>query len=297
MEELLGFGFLIGFVYWCWLSICNWWNGKKSEWRIKNYKQGDYYDTFEHIKQSIMHGKKTSRLRDIGNIDDNAYDYHQLGYMYENGYGTTKDYNKAMQCYKKSVELGNSNANREIGYMYYFGHGVYKSKDKAKEYFAKCYDRVDCEKIISYFEHIEKYNDSGAYFNLGLCYAEGKGVMQDYEKARYYYQKAADMGNKSACNNLAIMYENGRGGYKSFSMAVSYYKKAADMGNATACNNLGQCYEYGEGGIIGALEKKDKYQALKYYKKACDLGNKDGCANYQRLKAEMGIKNDDDVLF
>ena len=166
MEELLGFGFLIGFVCWCWWSICNWWNGKKGEWRVKNYEQGDYYDTFEHIKQSIMHGKKTSRLRDIGsnNIDDNAYDYHQLGYMYENGYGTTKDYNKAMQCYKKSVELGNRDANREIGYMYYFGHGVYKSKDKAKEYFAKCYDRVDCEEIIGYFERIENYDDANAYY-------------------------------------------------------------------------------------------------------------------------------------
>ena len=121
--------------------------------------------------------------------------------------------------------------------------------------------------------------------------------MQDCEKARYYYQKAADLGSASACNNLGVMYNQGKGGYKSFSMAVSYYKKAADMGDETACNNLGQCYEYGEGGLIGALEKKNKYQALKYYKKACDLGNKDGCANYQRLKNEMGIINDDDVLF
>lgn len=242
MEGLISFGFLIGFGYLCWSWLCEWWNGKKGEWRVKNYEQGDYYGTFEHTKQSLMR-------------NENATDYHKLGYMY------------------------------------YFGHGVSKSKDKAREYFAKCYDEVEREKIIGYFERIENYDYANAYYNLGWHYAEGKGVMQDYQKARYYYQKATNLGNASACNNLANMYKNGRGGYKSFSTAVSYYKTAADMGNAVVCNNLGQCYENGTGST------KDTYKALKYYKKACDLGNKDGCENYQRLKNEMGITNDDAVLF
>ena len=290
MEELIGYVAICVFIFVGWLCLCEWWNGKKSEWRVKNYEQGNYYDTFEHIKQSIMHGKSTSRLRDISSgdinsIDNNAYDYHKLGYMYENGYGTTKDYNKAMQCYKKAE------AWREIGYMYYFGHGVYKSKDKAKEYFAKCYDTADCEKIISYFEGIENYDDSASYFNLGLCYAKGKGIMQDYEKARYYYQKSADLGNSGAYNNLGCMYSSGKGVAQSSYIARSYFQTAADMGNATACNNVASYYENGTGGA------KDKYQALKYYKKACDLGNKEANANYQRLKNEMGIKNDDAVLF
>ena len=294
MGELIGFAVFCGFVYWCWTDLCADWELKKAIRRGEKYNRGDYYDTFEHIKQSIMHGKKTSRLRDIGsnNIDDNAYDYHQLGYMYENGYGTTKDYNKAMQCYKKSVELGNRNANCEIGYMYYFGHGVSKSISRAKEYFAKCDDKADCEKVIGYFERIENYNDSSAYFNLGLCYASySKGVMQDYQKALHYYKKAADLGDKSAYNNLGVMYSRGEGVAQSAYTARSYFQKAADMSDEVACNNVASYYENGSGGV------KDKYQALKYYKKACDLGNKDGCANYQRLKNEMGIKNDDDVLF
>lgn len=110
--------------------------------------------------------------------------------------------------------------------------------------------------------------------------------MRDCQKALYYYKKAADLGSSGAYNNLGVMYNYGIGVAQSYSTARSYYKTAADMGNAIACNNLGKCYEYG-----------DKYKALKYYKKACDLGNKDGCANYQRLKNEMGITNDDAVLF
>lgn len=91
------------------------------------------------------------------------------------------------------------------------------------------------------------------------------------------------------------MYNSGKGVARDYSLAVRYYKKGADLGDEVACNNLGSCYEYGEGGLLGA--KPDKYKALKYYKKACDLGNKDGCENYKRLKAQMGITNDDDMLF
>lgn len=278
MEELIAFGILIGFGYLCWIGLCEWWNGKKDEWRVKNYEQGNYYDTFEYTKQTLMRG-------------ENATDYHKLGYMYKNGYGTTKDYNKAIHCYKKSVELGNIYANRELGYMYYFGHGVSKSKDKAKEYFAKCYDEVECEEIISYFERIKNDDDANAYYNLGWHYAKGRGVMQDYQKALYYYKKAADLGNSGAYNNLGVMYANGKGVAKSCSTARSYYQTAADMGDKVACDNIARYYKYGTGGA------KDKYQTLKYYKKACDLGNKDGCENYQRLKNEMGITNDDAVLF
>lgn len=107
----------------------------------------------------------------------------------------------------------------------------------------------------------------------------------------YYYKKAADLGDAGAYNNLGVMYANGKGVAKSYSTARSYFQKAADMGNKIACNNVAGYYEDGTGGA------KDKYQALKYYKKACDLGNKDGCENYQRLKNEMGITNDDAVLF
>lgn len=242
MEKLIAFGILIGFGYLCWIELCEWWNGKKGEWRVKNYEQGNYYDTFEYTKQTLMQ-------------EANSEYYHKLGYMY------------------------------------YFGHGVSKSKDKAKEYFAKYYDKVVCEKIISYFERIENDDDANAYYNLGWHYAKGRGVMQDYQKALYYYQKAADLGNSGAYNNLGVMYANGKGVAKSYSTARSYFQKAADMGNKIACNNVAEYYEDGTGGT------KDKYQTLKYYKKACDLGNKDGCANYQRLKNEMGITNDDAVLF
>lgn len=250
----------------------------------QKFNSGNHYATLEYLKKSLMKG-------------ENAELYSKLGYMYENGYGTEKDYNKAMKCYQKA------NAWREIGYMHYFGYGVPKNKDKANEYFAKCDDRKDCEEVIEFFEDIERiargeiyvwlgYSSKGAVlYNLGCYYAEGKGVCQDYQKALYYYNKAVDLGSREAYNNLGYMYSSGKGVERDYYTARRYFQKGADLGGATACNNMGSCYENGWGGSV------DKYKALKYYKKACDLGDKKGCENYERLKNEMGIINDDDVLF
>lgn len=107
----------------------------------------------------------------------------------------------------------------------------------------------------------------------------------------YYYKKAADLGDKYACNNLGVMYGSGKGVERDYYTARRYFQKGADLGNAVACDNLGMYYENGWGGGV------DKYKALKYYKKACNLGNQKGCENFRRLKKEMGIRNDDDVLF
>lgn len=174
---IIGTLICIAIVIGCWCGIAHLWDKIKkdmTEKRIaKNYERGNYYDTFEHTKQSLMQNK-------------NITDYLKLGYMYENGYGTTKDYDKAMKCYEKA------NAWREIGYMHYFGYGVYKDKDRANEYFAKCDDRKDCKEVISYFERIaNNSNDANALYNLGWHYTEGKGISQDYQKALHYYKKSS----------------------------------------------------------------------------------------------------------
>lgn len=298
MFLLFKFNATLGFIICGLLSLYGLygeWQEKKEEQKFKrqqqeyekrqqDYERGNYYGTFEHTKQSLMQNANTA-------------DYRKLGYMYENGYGTTQDYNKAMKCYQKA------NAWREIGYMHYFGYGVPKNKDKANEYFAKCDDRKDCEEVIEFFEDIERiargeiyvwlgYSSKGAVlYNLGCYYAEGKGVCQDYQKALYYYNKAVDLGSREAYNNLGYMYSSGKGVERDYYTARRYFQKGADLGEEVACNNMGSCYENGWGGSV------DKYKALKYYKKACNLGNQKGCENYERLKNEMGIINDDDVLF
>ena len=50
-----------------------------------------------------------------------------------------------------------------------------------------------------------------AQLTLGLRYAKGEGVPQDYEEAVEWYRKAAEQGVADAQLNLGVMYGNGQG--------------------------------------------------------------------------------------
>jgi TPR repeat protein len=69
---------------------------------------------------------------------------------------------------------------------------------------------------------------------LGDLFYDGRGVAQDYGRAREWYEKAADAGNASAMTNLGWLYEKGMGVTQDYSKAREWYQKAADAGNADA---------------------------------------------------------------
>ena len=80
-------------------------------------------------------------------------------------------------------------------------------------------------------------------FNLGVMYANGRGVYQSHATAAEWYRKAADQGDAAAQYNLGIMYEKGEGVDQSHATAVKWYRKAADQGDAVAQYNLESMYE------------------------------------------------------
>ena len=53
--------------------------------------------------------------------------------------------------------------------------------------------------------------DAYAQYNLGLMYATGQGVTQDFTQAAAWYCKAADQGDAYAQYNLGLMYAAGQG--------------------------------------------------------------------------------------
>jgi TPR repeat protein len=62
-----------------------------------------------------------------------------------------------------------------------------------------------------------------------------------------YYRRAADAGHAGALYNLGVCYAEGRGVAEHKAAAVDYYRRAADAGVSDALYNLGVCYEYGHG--------------------------------------------------
>ncbi len=65
-------------------------------------------------------------------------------------------------------------------------------------------------------------------------YANGQGVLQDYEEAVRWFRKAAEQGNAVAQNNLGVMYAAGRGVPQDYVQAHMWFNLAAARGSEAA---------------------------------------------------------------
>ncbi|HGO7462989.1 TPA: tetratricopeptide repeat protein [Neisseria meningitidis] len=79
--------------------------------------------------------------------------------------------------------------------------------------------------------------DTQAQFNLGMMYAEGRGVRQDYAEAVRWFRKAADQGLAQAQFNLGAMYYKGHGVRQDRALAQEWLGKACQNGNQDGCDN------------------------------------------------------------
>jgi hypothetical protein len=76
--------------------------------------------------------------------------------------------------------------------------------------------------------------DAGEQNNLGVMYAQGQGVPQDYAQAVKWYRLAADQGYASAQYNLGGMYYLGQGVPQDYVQAHKWYNLSAASGDADA---------------------------------------------------------------
>jgi TPR repeat protein len=87
---------------------------------------------------------------------------------------------------------------------------------------------------IHQLEKAAAQGDAGAENNLGVDYAVGQGVPQNYAKADYWYEKAASQGYAFAEYNLGFAYEYGKGVPQNTMTALHLFKKALAGGDSTA---------------------------------------------------------------
>ena len=182
---------------------------------------------------------------------------NRLGGMYQYGEGVKQSNTEAVKWYRKGAEAGDANAMNNLGWMYRNGKGVKQS---------------DTEAVKWYRKGAEAGND-WAIFNLGYMYQYGKGVEQSYAEAVKWYRKGAEAGDANAMSNLGCMYKNGKGVEQSDTEAVKWYRKGAEAGNAYAMNNLGLMYQNGKG-----VEQSDT-EAVRWYRNGAKAGNANAMAN------------------
>jgi TPR repeat protein len=76
-------------------------------------------------------------------------------------------------------------------------------------------------------------------YNLGIAYANGRGVPKDYVEAVKWVRKAAEQNDVPAQSVLGICYFKGQGVKKDYTEAVKWFRKAAEQNDVRAQNNLG----------------------------------------------------------
>jgi localization factor PodJL len=86
-----------------------------------------------------------------------------------------------------------------------------------------------------------------AIFRLGTFYEKGLGVKKDTDIARRYYMQAAERGNAKAMHNLAVLDADGGGKGANYASAAQWFRKAAERGIADSQFNLGILYARGIG--------------------------------------------------
>ncbi len=125
--------------------------------------------------------------------------------------------------------------------------------------------------------------DPRAAFEVGMRYAEGRGVAADSKAAADWYAKAAEKGLAPAQYRWAVALEKGIGVPRDSEKAKRWYTTAAEAGNVRAMHNLGVLH-------AGA---RDIATALPWFQKAADLGLKDSQFNLGIIHAlGSGVKQD-----
>ncbi len=127
--------------------------------------------------------------------------------------------------------------------------------------------------------------DPTAAYEIGLRFAEGKGVAPNFDEAAKWYDRAAQAGVVPAIFRLGTLYEKGLSVKKDADIARRYYLQAAERGNAKAMHNLAVLDA--DGGGKGANYKN----ASQWFRKAADRGVADSQFNLGILYARgIGVE-------
>lgn len=129
--------------------------------------------------------------------------------------------------------------------------------------------------------------DPAAAYEIGVRYAEGRGVQADATQAAHWFAIAAAKGLALAQFRYASQLEKGLGVKKDLSAARKLYLAAAAQGNAKAMHNIAVLY------AEGAEGKPDYQTAAKWFLQAARHGIADSQYNLGVLYARgIGVGTD-----
>jgi hypothetical protein len=214
---------------------------------------------------------KLEELRIKAEQNDAKAQYN-LGLMYYQGNGVSKDTAKAISWWRKAADQGDGEAQHNLGVMCFHGQGVAKDAVEAAKWFSLAGERG----IVS------------AQYNLGGMYVQGVGLERNYREGLKWLSKAANQGDREAQFYLGGMFDAGEGTSRNSSEAVIWWRKSAEQGFAEANYCIGNAYAKGEG------VAKDEAAAALWWRKAAELGVREAHYNLAAAYDEgLGVGRDE----
>ena len=201
----------LGFIYSCGL-IGEADYSMAKEYYLKAYELGDEVSGYNIALLYIKEGKADLAIPYLtfGVSSNHVPSIKLLAKLYLSGEVVSKDLEIALSLLKKAHELGEISVCSSLGKI--------------------CYQLHKYDEAFTYFSIGAKEKDLDSIFYLGLCYASGLGVKQDFSKARYYYEQGANLNEPRCLYNLSLYYKDGITVEKSEALASSLYQKAIENG-------------------------------------------------------------------
>jgi localization factor PodJL len=124
-----------------------------------------------------------------------------------------------------------------------------------------------------------------AIFRLGTFYEKGLSVTKDVDIARRYYLQAAERGNAKAMHNMAVLDADGGGKGADYKSASQWFRKAADRGVADSQFNLGILYARG----IGV--EQNLAESFKWFSLAAAQGDADAVRKRDDIAKRLDVQS------
>lgn len=141
------------------------------------YENGDYAAALREFKLLAEQGSSIAQFN--------------LGRMYRNGEGVTKNYHEAFKWFTLSAENGDASAQDSLGIMYYWGESVPQ----------------DYQKSFKWTALSAEQGYASAQNNLGAMYYFGKGVPQNYILAHMWFNLSVSNDYEDGVNGRELVAE------------------------------------------------------------------------------------------
>lgn len=181
---------------------------KRAEHYLRNVPLGKSYASYHHARRALIDA--CDFYKDVEGCEALcSYYLHR-----------DVDHPKAKKYCRKSCNLGGGISCKNLDLLLYRGQGDI---------------RKDPPESIEYYNRICRLNDAYGCMKLGHMYREGKGISQDYFKARDYYSKACNLNHTNGCVQLGVLYREGKGVKQDYSKAMKYFSDSCNLNNMVGC--------------------------------------------------------------